>query len=97
MKLNLKKLKLNQVILIVSILVIVAWLVMRSRRRENMDGTSLTSTELVLYIENTEKPNPFIAYGMAKKLTTDKTNLEKILSLATEGNTIELLELAKTL
>jgi len=62
-----------------------------------MDGTSLTSTELVLYIENTEKPNPFIAYGMAKKLTTDKTNLEKILSLATEGNTIELLELAKTL
>jgi len=97
MKLNLKKLKLNQVILIVSILVIVAWLVMRSRRVEKLEGDVAPASDVVLYIENTEKPNPFIAYGMAKKLTTDKTNLEMILKLASQGKKVELLELVKTL
>jgi hypothetical protein len=96
MKLNLKKIKPNQVILIVAIIAIVGWLAMRSRRVENLEGAA-TSSDIVLYVENREDPNPFIVYGMAKKMTDDDAKLEKILSLATEAKKAELLELVKTL
>ena len=96
MKLNLKKIKPNQVILIVAIVAIVGWMVMRSRRVEKLEGTA-TSSDIVLYVENREDPNPFIVYGMAKKMTDDDAKLEKILALATEAKKAELLELVKTL
>ena len=96
MKLNLKKIKPNQVILIVAIIAITGWLVMRSRRVENLEGAA-SASDIVLYVENREDPNPFIVYAMAKKLTDDDTKLEKILSLATEAKKAELLELVKTL
>jgi hypothetical protein len=96
MKLNLKKIKPNQVILIVAIIAITGWLVMRSRRVENLEDAA-TASDIVLYVENREDPNPFIVYGMAKKMTNDDTKLEKILSLATEAKKAELLELVKTL
>jgi len=44
-----------------------------------------------------EEPNPFIVYGMVKKMTNDDAKLEKILLLATEAKKAELLELVKTL
>ena len=97
MKLNLKKLKLNQVILIVSILVIVAWLVMRSRRVEKLEGDVAPASDVVLYIENRDEPNAFIIHAMAAKLTTDNSKLEMILELASQGKKVELLELVKTL
>jgi hypothetical protein len=96
MKLNLKKIKPNQVFLIVAIVAIVGWMVMRSRRIENLVDAA-TSSDIVLYVENREDPNPFIVYAMAKKITDDDTKLEKILSLATEAKKAELLELVKTL
>ena len=97
MKLNLKKIKPNQVILIVAIIAIVGWMVMRSRRVEKLEGDATTSSDIVLYVENREDPNPFIVYGMAKKMTDDDAKLEKILLLATEAKKAELLELVKTL
>jgi len=97
MKLNLKKIKPNQVFLIVAIVAIVGWMVMRSRRVEKLEGDAATSSDIVLYVENREDPNPFIVYGMAKKMTDDDAKLEKILSLATEAKKAELLELVKTL
>jgi hypothetical protein len=96
MKLNLKKIKPNQVFLIVAIVAIVGWMVMRSRRVEKLEGAA-SSSDIVLYIENREDPNPFIVYAMAKKLTNDDAKLEKILLLATEAKKAELLELVKTL
>jgi hypothetical protein len=97
MKLNLKKIKPNQVILIVAIIAIVGWLVMRSRRVEKLEGDVTTSSDIVLYVEDRQDPNPFIVYGMAKKMTDDQSKLEKILTLATEAKKAELLELVKTL
>lgn len=97
MKLNFKKIKLNQVVLVVAIVVIVGWLLMRSRRVENMEGDPANFSDAVLYVENREDPNPFVIYGMAKKMTDDDSKLEKILELATEGKKAELLELLKTL
>src|SRR6056300_1809312 len=97
MKLNLKKIKLNQVLLIVAIVIVAGWMVMRSRRVEKMEGDAASSSDIVLYVENREDPNPFIVYGMAKKMTNDDAKLEKILLLATEAKKAELLELVKTL
>jgi len=97
MKLNLKKIKLNQVLLIVAIVIVTGWMVMRSRRVEKMEGDAASSSDIVLYVENREDPNPFIVYGMAKKMTNDDAKLEKILLLATEAKKAELLELVKTL
>jgi len=93
MKLNIKNIKPNQVILIVAIIAIVGWVVMRSRRVEKLEGDS----DVVLYVKDREKPNPFIVYDMAKKMTDDESKLEKILTLAVEGKKAELLELVKTL
>jgi hypothetical protein len=97
MKFNLRKMKLNQVLLIVAILVVIGWVVMRSRWVEKMEGDAATSSDIVLYVENREDPNPFIVYGMAKRMTDDDAKLEKILLLATEAKKAELLELVKTL
>jgi len=97
MKLNFKKIKLNQVVLVVAIVVIVGWLLMRSRRVENMESDPANASDVVLYVENRDEPNPFVVYGMAKKMTDDDSKLEKILELATEGKKAELLEHLKTL
>lgn len=97
MKLNLKKIKLNQIILVVAVLAILGWNIMRSRRVEKLEGDVATTPDIVLYVENREKPNPFIVHDMAKKMTSDKAKLEKILKLATEAKKSELLEFVKTL
>jgi len=67
---------------------------MRARRVEKLEGQK---SDVVLYVENSDDPNPFIVYGMSKKLTTDDTKLEKILELATEAKKEELLQLLNTL
>jgi len=97
MKLNLKKLKLNQVVLIVAIIVIVGWLVKKSRKVENLTGKTIITSDAVLYIENSENPNPFIVHGMAKELTDDNNKLEKVLELASKGKKVELLLFVKSL
>ena len=97
MKLNFKKMKLNQVILIVAILVIVAWNILKSRRREKLEDVATAASDIVLYVENREEPNPFIIHAMAMKVTDDQVKLDKILTLASEKRNVELLELVKTL
>jgi len=94
MKLNLRKMKLNQIILVVAVLLVLGWNIMRARRVEKLEGQK---SDVVLYVENSDDPNPFIVYGMSKKLTTDDTKLEKILELATEAKKEELLQLLNTL
>jgi len=86
--------KLNQIILVVAVFVVLGWNIMRARRVEKLEGQK---NDVVLYVENSEDPNPFVVYGMSKKLTTDDTKLEKILELATEAKKEELLQLLNTL
>lgn len=94
MKFNLRKMKLNQIILVVAVFVVLGWNIMRARRVEKLEGQK---NDVVLYVENSEDPNPFVVYGMSKKLTTDDTKLEKILELATQAKKEELLQLLNTL
>jgi type II secretory pathway component PulJ len=48
MKLNFKKMKLNQVVLIIAIITVIAWMVMRSKGRVeyNMGDKDMTQEEL---------------------------------------------------
>jgi len=94
MKLNIRKMSLNQVILAIAILVVVGWNIMRMRRREKLEGQK---SEAILYVENSEEPNPFIVYGMVKKQTDDEEKQKKALTLANEKKKAELLEFLKTL
>jgi len=77
----------------IAILVVVSWNIMRVRREKLEDQKS----EAILYVENSEEPNPFIVYGMVKKQTDDEEKQKKALTLANEKNKAELLEFLKTL
>ena len=66
---------------------------MRSRR-EKLEGEK---SEVILYVENSEEPNPFIVYGMVKKQTDDEEKQKKALTLANEKKKSQLLEFLKTL
>lgn len=95
MKLNFKKMKMNQVVLLISVIIVIAWMVMRSRVRvEYNEGEK---SEALLYVENREEPNPFILYGMVKKMTDDEEIQKKALTLATKKKYGELREFLKTL
>ena len=93
MKLNIRKMSLNQVILTLAILVVVIWNIKRSKR-EKLESKK---SEAILYVENSDEPNPFIVYGMVKKQTDDEEKQKKALTLANEKKTVELLEFLKTL
>jgi Tfp pilus assembly protein PilO len=94
MKFNLRKMNLNQIILIVAVVVVVAWNVTRMRRIEKLEDKK---SEAILYVENSEEPNPFIVYGMVKKQTDDEEKQGKALTLANDKKKSELLAFLKTL
>jgi flagellar biosynthesis/type III secretory pathway M-ring protein FliF/YscJ len=88
------ELGLGQVFLLVLILVMVLWSLRRNRRIEKLEGQK---SEAILYVENSEEPNPFIVYGMVKKQTDDEEKQKKALTLANERKKKELLKFLKTL
>jgi lipopolysaccharide export system protein LptC len=94
MKLNIRKMSLNQVVLVLAILVVLGWNLMRMRRREMLEDKK---SEAILYVENSDEPNPFIVYGMVKKQTDDEEKQKKALTLANEKKKSELLEFLETL
>ena len=85
---------LNQVVLVLAILVVLGWNLMRMRRREMLEDKK---SEAILYVENSDEPNPFIVYGMVKKQTDDEEKQKKALTLANDKKKNELLEFLKTL
>jgi len=94
MKLNIRKMSLNQVVLVLAILVVLGWNLMRMRRREMLEDKK---SEAILYVENSDEANPFIVYGMVKKQTDDEEKEMKALTLANDKKKEELLEFLKTL
>lgn len=93
MKLNIRKMSFNQVVLVLAIIVVLGWNIMRARR-EKLEGQK---SEAILYVENSDEPSPFIVYGMVKKQTDDEEKQKKALTLANEKKKAELLEFLKTL
>ena len=77
-----------------AILVVLGWNLMRMRRREMLEDKK---SEAILYVENSDEPNPFIVYGMVKKQTDDEEKQKKALTLANEKKKSELLEFLETL
>jgi len=95
MKLNLKKIKLNQVVLFVAIALILIWIGRRALTTVELNEGA--PSEALIYLENTDEPNAFILYGMVKKQTDDKEKQKKVLTLATENKWGELKEFLATI
>ena len=90
------KLKLNQIVLALAIVVLVYW-IYRRRRVELLEGGELKKSEAMTYLEVTDEPNAFILYGMVKKQTDDEEKQKKALTLATQKNYGELKEFLATI
>ena len=90
------KLKLNQIVLTLAIVVVVYW-IYRRRQVELLEGDELKKSEAMLYLETTDTPNAFILYGMVKKQTDDEEKQKKALTLATQKKYGELKEFLATI
>lgn len=63
------------------------------QRTEYLKGES----EVITYVKNSESPNPFIVYGMVRKLTTDEAKQKRALTMANQGQKRRLIKFLKTL
>ena len=95
MKLNLKKMKMNQVVLVLALVLVTVWIVRRTQIRIELNEGA--KSEALMYAESTDDPNPFILYGMVKKQTDDEEKQKKALTLATQKNYSELKEFLATI
>ena len=93
MKLNFRKMKMNQVALVLAVVIVVAWMIMRSVGRVEFNEGE--KSEALLYVENTEEPNPFILYEMVKKQTDDEEKQKKVMTLSIDKNWDEVKEFVK--
>ena len=95
MKLNFNKIKLNQIVLVVALVVVTVWMVRRTRARVELNEGE--KSEALMYAESTDEPNPFIIYEMVKKQTDDEEKQNKALTLATQKKYDELKEFLATI
>jgi hypothetical protein len=95
MKLNFNKIKLNQIVLVLALVVVTVWMVRRTRARVELSEGE--KSEALVYAESTDEPNPFILYGMVKKQTDNEERQKKALTLATQKKYDELKEFLATI
>ena len=95
MKLNFNKIKLNQIVLVLALIVVTVWMVRRTRARVELNEGE--KSEALMYAESTDEPNPFIIYGMVKKQTDNEERQKKALTLATQKKYDELKEFLATI
>ena len=95
MKLNFNKIKLNQIVLVLALVVVTVWIVRRTRVRIELNEGA--KSDALMYAENTDEPNPFILYGMVKKQTDDEEKQKKALTLTTQKKYDELKEFLATI
>ena len=95
MKLNFNKIKLNQIVLVLALVVVTVWIVRRTRVRIELNEGA--KSEALVYAESTDEPNPFIIYEMVKKQTDDEEKQKKALTLATQKKYGELKEFLATI
>ena len=86
--------KLNRLLLTVSIIIIVIWLGMKYRRElyEESDKKAFDD-----YIMNTEKLDPQVVKDMVAKVTTDVTLQSKFYSSAQLDDRVTMIELSTEL
>ena len=94
MKLNFNKIKLNQIVLVLALIVVTVWMVRRTRARVELNEGE--KSEALMYAESSDEPNPFIIYGMVKKQTDNEERQKKALTLATQKKYDELKEFLAT-
>ena len=63
------------------------------QRTEHLKGES----EVITYVRTSESPNPFIVYGMVKKMTNDEEKQKRALRMANQGQKRRLIKFLKTL
>lgn len=86
--------KLNKLLLTVSIIIIIIWLGMKYRRElyEESDKKAFDD-----YIMNTEKLDPQVVKDMVAKVTTDVTLQSKFYSAAQVDDRVTIIELSTEL
>ena len=72
MKLNFNKIKLNQIVLVLALVLVTVWIVRRTQVRIELNEGA--KSEALMYAESTDDPNPFILYGMVKRSTMNSRN-----------------------
>ena len=101
MKLNFNKIKLNQIVLVLALVLVTFWIV-RMRRVEHMDHgdkeEEMSIDDLIKYVNDTEdlSENPFyVAAMLSGKITADQE--ANLIRLASEDDKKLMLTLLKSL
>ena len=99
MKLNLKKIKLNQIVLFVAVVLVMVWII-RRRQVEKLEGEEegMSIDDLINYVNDTKdlSENPFyVAAMLSDKITADQE--ANLVALASENNRKSVLTLLKSL
>ena len=95
MKLNFNKIKLNQIVLVLALVLVTVWIVRRTHVRIELNEGA--KSKALMYAESTDEPNPFIIYEMVKKQTDDEEKQNKVLTLATQKKYGELKDFLATI
>ena len=99
MKLNLRKIKLNQLVLFVAAVLVIVWII-RRMRVEKLEGKEeeMSIDDLIKYVNDTKDlaENPFyVAAKLSGRITSEQeTNL---VTLSSENNRKSVLTLLKSL
>ena len=95
MKVNFNKIKLNQIVLVLALVLVTVWIVRRTQVRIELNEGA--KSEALMYAESNDDPNPFIIYEMVKKQTDDEEKQNKALTLATQKKYGELKDFLATI
>ena len=98
MKLNFKKMKMNQAVLLISVIVVIAWMVMRSRARvEYNEGVKAEVRQYLEEHRDSLSDGKFLVYAEFKKLTDNEDGLREVLFAAGDNDYDKLLTILDSL
>ena len=85
--------RVTKTIVLGALLLTILLFVFLYQRTEHLKGES----EVITYVRTSESPNPFIVYGMVKKMTNDEEKQKRALRMANQGQKRRLIKFLKTL
>lgn len=84
--------RVNQVILVLAIIVIVAWNYMRYKNNKLVEKYEMDKSQIMSHIQNENKIDSILVMTSAAKLTSDDAKIQNAYDLAEAGNREELIK-----
>ena len=81
----------NQVILVIAIIVIVAWNYMRYKNNKRVEKYEMDKSQIMSHIKNEDKIDSILVMTSAAKLTSDDAKIQNAYELAEAGKRKELI------